>query len=233
MPIPERFRYDRTADVLEDALEEATVQPADDNGAFPLVLPNGTRAHLRMPTVFFPPSPGIDAREYLDELPSFLGLHVVVLLEAGAAALGVFDDGEAIHHKTLRKYVVRGNGKYQRKHLESKGKSRYGSRLRLRNAVRFFEEVGELLTDWAEEFGDFERVFSVGTRQVWAELFECRVPPPFGPEDPAWTRLEGGIRSVSHEEMLRTYRDLGYGGWVPDPSPADPGPGEPGGPASR
>jgi len=164
-----------------------------------------------MPTVLAPVPPGIDPRQWLDEFPSFLGLHVVALLEAGAAALGVFDDGEPIHHKTVRKYVVRGTGKYQRTHLETKGKSRYGSRLRLRNAVRFFEEVGERLNRWDEELGPFDRVFAAGTRRVWTDLFECRVPPPFGPGDPAWCRIGLDVRAVTHEEMLRVYRELGTG----------------------
>ena len=44
------------------------------------------------------------------------------------------DDGEIVHTKSIKKYVVRGRGRAQPTHLATKGKSRYGSRLRLQKA---------------------------------------------------------------------------------------------------
>ena len=38
---------------------------------------------------------------------------------------------ELVRHKVFKRYVVRGRGRAQPTHLKSKGKSRYGSRLRL------------------------------------------------------------------------------------------------------
>ena len=74
------------------------------------------------------------ATEYLQRLESFrLGLHAVLLIQAGACALGLWRDEELLEHKAFKAYVVRGRGRAQPTHLKTRGKSRYGSRLRLQN----------------------------------------------------------------------------------------------------
>ena len=49
-------------------------------------------------------------------------------------ATRLWRDDELVAHKVVKKYVVRGRGRAQPLHLKTRGKSRYGSRLRLANA---------------------------------------------------------------------------------------------------
>ena len=60
---------------------------------------------------------------------------VLLLLQAGAMAIGQWDVDELMYHKAIRRYVVRGHGRAQPLHARTKGKSRYGARLRLQNLL--------------------------------------------------------------------------------------------------
>ena len=82
---------------------------------------------------------------YLEGMPAELPLQMVLLLQAGAATLGAFEAGEPLATKTRKAYVVRGNGRAQPTYLASKGKSRYGARLRLQNAVRLLDQTSAKL----------------------------------------------------------------------------------------
>jgi hypothetical protein len=60
-------------------------------------------------------------------------------MQAGHSALAYFEDGEMRHHKVIKKYMVRGNGKAQVGYLQTRGKSKAGSRIRLANTVSFLK----------------------------------------------------------------------------------------------
>ena len=92
-------------------------------------------------------------QHYLDELTDELGEQLVLLMQAGAAALGWWSDDEIVHHKVLKTYAVRGRGRAQTLHVKTKGKSRYGSRLRLRNAQKQLVDINEKLHEWWNESG--------------------------------------------------------------------------------
>ena len=127
-----RFSWQQTRAVLKELLAEHPELELDDN----------SRSFTAGDVRFTPPlvqrirEPHIDPTSYLDHLPDSLGTHLVLLLQAGAAALGVFQQGELTHHKVIKKYVVRGRGRAQPTHLKTRGKSRYGSLLRLQNHRR-------------------------------------------------------------------------------------------------
>lgn len=77
----------------------------------------------------------------------------LALIKAGQAAVGYFHQGELIDHRVFRAYMVRQKqGKSQIKHLKTKGKSRAGSRIRLSETERFFEEINERLTTYETDF---------------------------------------------------------------------------------
>jgi hypothetical protein len=147
---------------------------------------------------------------YLASIPDELGLHLVVLAQAGAAALGIFEDGEALATKTIRKYVVRGSGRAQPGHLRTKGKSRYGSRLRLRNANNLRDEVHERLREWVDLYGRPQLLFNSCPVRLWSELFETATRPAIEKRDP-WIRIQKDLPSPNTEILLRTYRGLCYG----------------------
>ena len=82
---------------------------------------------------------------YIREKPP----SVIMLIQAGHAALGYYQGDKLKQHKVIRKYMVRKKqGKAQLKYLKTKGKSRAGSRIRLANSVLFFEEINQYLNDW-------------------------------------------------------------------------------------
>ena len=149
----------------------------------------------------------------LDTLGDRLGLCVLVLVQAGATGLGLWRDDELLEHKTIKKYVVRGKGRAQPVHLKSKGKSRYGSRLRLQNAVRQLEETNEKLHEWVAKHGPFERIFYSCPVRTWPELFRVTPPPPFsqrgdrtGPH-----RIPIEVRVPDFAEVKRVWRSLTRG----------------------
>jgi hypothetical protein len=148
--------------------------------------------------------------EYLDALPAEPGRQLVVLLQAGAASLGMFDGGEPLATKTIKKYVVRGRGRAQPAHLATKGKSRYGSRLRLQNARKLLEETNEHLREWWEELGPAELVFHSAPVRLWPELFQAKPPPPFERDGPL-ARIPLDLPRPTTEVLLRAYRSLCHG----------------------
>lgn len=135
------FLWDETEFVLEELEAElGPAQLADDGRTLsfddsPLVL--------ELPLVQAGLVPGADAaatsvaelvrgedrgKGHLEalrrELCEPLGPCCVVLVRAGAFALGLWDDDELVQHKAKKRYVTRGKGKAQLTHLKTRGKSR-------------------------------------------------------------------------------------------------------------
>ncbi len=143
---------------------------------------------------------------YLAALPDALGQQLVVLLQAGAAALGAWTDGELVRHKVFKRYVVRGMGRAQPAHLRQKGKSRYGSRLRLQNARKLLAEVNERQRAWVEELGAPDGAFLGAAVRLRAELFAAPPPPPLPREE--YRSVPLTVRRPSLEELERVFRAL-------------------------
>ncbi|MEL6671967.1 MAG: hypothetical protein AAFR61_07230 [Bacteroidota bacterium] len=141
---------------------------------------------------------------YVEALEEEIPSYVMVLFQAGAAAMGYFEEGEVIRHKAFKKYMKRhGQGKSQISYLNTRGKSKAGSRIRLANTVRFFEEINERLTDWEEDF-EPERILYSCSAQLWGLLFQSQVPPPFEKKDPRLVKVPKDIKIPTHEELMRT-----------------------------
>lgn len=77
-------------------------------------------------------------------LKEYYSNYLLILVRSGLAAVGLVQNGELLHHKVFRAYMVRKKqGKSQVKYLKTKGKSRAGSRVRLGETMEFFQEIGE------------------------------------------------------------------------------------------
>lgn len=148
--------------------------------------------------------------QYLAELPAEPGLHCLILLQAGAASLGMFEGGEAVATKTLKRYVVRGKGKAQPGYLAAKGKSRYGSRLRLQNARLLTEEVNAKLREYWREHGAPEQIFVGAPVRLWPDLWRAKELPPFSAEEPV-VRVPRDLPVPTTDVLLRTYKSLCFG----------------------
>ena len=135
--------------------------------------------------------------------------HILLLIQAGQTAMGFWKGGELVHHKVIRKYVVRGKGRAQPLHLKTRGKSRYGSRLRLREAQDQLLETVALLSAWLEESTEVPAVHYSCPVRLWADLFRTD-PPPSLPKSEAF-RIPHHVHRPNHAELLRVHRLLSQG----------------------
>ncbi len=155
-------------------------------------------------------SSAITLERYLATLPPEPGPHAVILMQAGAASLGYFIGGKAVATKSMKRYVVRGKGRAQPAYLKSKGKSRYGSRLRLQNARQLVEEINEKLHEFWTEFGEPEQLFVGAPVRLWPDLFRGKTQPPFAQSDPI-LRIPLDLPVPTTNVLLRAYKSLCYG----------------------
>lgn len=158
---------------------------------------------------------GESVADYIDRCADFDIVegeqYAVVLMRAGAVALGIWRGNELLSHKAIRKYVVRGKGRAQPTYLRSKGKSRYGSRLRLQNWKRLLKETNEWLNDAWAQLGIPQRVFYSAPVRVQVDLRDAEPPPPFAVTDPGSVRIPIHVHRPDHAELLRVRATLAWG----------------------
>ncbi len=154
--------------------------------------------------------PSADLHEYINTLPQEPGLQCVILLQAGIASIGMFEGGHSLATRTLKRYVVRGKGRAQPGYLSSKGKSRYGSRLRLQNARLLLQETNEKLHEFWSDHGTPDEIFVGAPKRLFPELFLAKHEPPFSKEG-TFHRIPLDIPKPTTAILLRTYTSLCYG----------------------
>ena len=208
-PTPQSFHWTECERFLPPSGEPCAWSVEREAGGF-----RAGELCMRLPLVAPLPPGCASLVEYVEGLPQELGRHCVILMQAGAVSLGLLEAGLPLHTKTLKKYVVRGSGRAQPAHLKTKGKSRYGSRLRLQNAQQLFEESAERLLDWWREEGPIERIFVSAPERMWADFMRLGVPEALRDRD-AWTRIPLDLPRPTTELLLRTYRGLEYGRILP------------------
>lgn len=207
-----RYGWSDARSTLTAWLEDIAFERADAGGRFAGRRPQeDERVELEVPLVLGRPTEGVELAAWLAAAPAHPGHFWVVLVQAGAAALGLWQDDRLVAHKTLRRYVVRGRGQAQTTYLKTKGKSRYGSRLRLQNAEAQREDIGRRLCDWQAEHGEPDRLFVSCPVREWPELFAADPPPPFDARDPRICRIPLDVRRPSFEELERVHAFLSRG----------------------
>ena len=160
------------------------------------------------PSLLLPPPETGLLSTYLSTLPEEPPPYLMLLIEAGSAAIGYFEHGEPVLHKALSTYMVRQKqGKSQLKHLNQKGKSRLGSRIRLRNTITFFEQINNKLQEWGET--DYvQYIFYHSSIPHWNLLHESKVACPFGKHDQRLQTLPFAIYTPNFEELNRVNTQL-------------------------
>lgn len=167
-------------------------------------------ARLRVPLLAPRVNPGEAIDDYRVRVPGPRERCIVLLLQAGAAAIGYWEGDELLAHKADRKYVVRGHGKAQSLHKKTVGKSRYGSRLRLQNWRHLLAATAQRLSNWGESFGEPERVFCAVPVRVWSEFLAGEVPP-FLADQRLRQRVPMHVHRPDFAELLRVHAWLGQG----------------------
>lgn len=174
----------------------------------------GEGFEFRLPWPMPAPEPGEDLETYADRLEPFPPPFLMVLIQAGHSALGYFEDGELLFHKTIKKYMVRAKrGKAQIGYLNAKGKSKAGSRIRLANTVSFFEDINGKLEEWAVEDEVARVLVSVPVR-MWSLWFGSKVPPPFDRDDARLRKIPLDVHRPDLEELERVAQHGIKGYWT-------------------
>lgn len=132
----------------------------------------------------------------------------LVAIKAGQAFTGYFHNGQLSDHKVFRAYMVRQKqGKSQIKHLKTKGKSRAGSRIRLAETQRFFNEINERLNLYNEQYPITRWGFSC-SKTLWPYFFDAELPPPFSSRQDNLISLPFHYQQASFEELQKSYSSL-------------------------
>ncbi len=177
----------------------------------------GKKWTLRLPLHFPLAEDGQSFLSYFETLSEAFPQYFLILIQAGHAALAYFEDGECLHHKVIKKYMVRGNGRAQLGYLKTRGKSKAGSRIRLANTVSFFEDINEKLDEWDVE-PQATRILLSCTAKMLPMLFQSKVPPPFDKDDPRITKVPFDLQKPTLEELMQVNKQIMRGRWE---GPAD------------
>jgi hypothetical protein len=130
--------------------------------------------------------------------------YLIILMRAGNASLGYFEDGKNIYHKVIRKYMVRKKqGKAQITHLHKKGKSKLGSRIRLAQTKKYFQEINDKIIQW-DMIEEVSFIFYYSPVRLWSMLFKQKGQPAFDKRDSRLVKLPLDIRTPNIKELKRS-----------------------------
>jgi len=192
---------------LELSIKKHALLATDDAGAqaftfrLPLVCPTIVQREYRSAeSVLLPLVRAESLESYLPRLQPVPPPYLIVLIQAGHAALGYYERDELLKHKVVRKYMVRNKqGKAQITYLHRKGKSRAGSRIRLANTVAFFNEINACLGSWPH--ASAARVLFSCSARMWGLLHGAKSPPPFAKDDPRLAKVPRSVRTPNFKEL--------------------------------
>ena len=206
---------ERLASLDSDALKEKILlDSAPKKGVLYATNREGEKIlDFRLPLTF-PTLPKKDDEEdslcisdYSDKIPFLPQPYLLILIQAGAASLGYFEEGELVYHKVITAYMVRKKqGKAQIKHLQTKGKSRLGSRIRLQNTVLFFEKINAKLKEWHQKsaiFDKVERIGQSGSPDLWHLFYTSKEEAPFQKDDVRLRKIPLTVHIPNFEELQR------------------------------
>jgi len=199
-----------TADII-DLLqmlraEGATVAFNEEKQALTYKKTTGEHGEIVLPLTFPRVSQGTieDLLLQIQQLPLF---YTIILVQAGAAAIGCYEHDVLVKHRVIKKYMIRkSQGTAQIKYLKSKGKSRLGSRIRLHNSVLFFREINETLTEFAVAAASEKILLSLPINLIHP-LFTADIPVPFEKKDPR-------IKKIPIDVHVPGIKELGHIHWL-------------------
>lgn len=148
-------------------------------------------------------------KDYLNNINAIPDDYILILIQAGSAAIAQFEEGKLVNHKVIKKYMVRASqGKAQLKHLNSKGKSKLGSRIRLAQTKDFFEEINEKLEEW--EIKNIPLIFYSASIDCWNLLFDSKIECSFDKKDKRLRKVPLLVYTPDFEEILRVNEFILY-----------------------
>lgn len=158
---------------------------------------------LGLPLNYPRPIDESNIKDYLDTYQVIRGKVWVIIIQAGECILGILEDGTVQKHRLIRKYMVRKKqGKAQISHLNTKGKSRAGSRIRLKQGIAFFEEINTCLQSWYDDTPPSLILYSISPT-LKSHWFNAKVNPPFEVDDFRNRKINWSIKSPRSSELKR------------------------------
>ena len=196
--------YEQTLDYVLEHAEALQFRPDSDRAVTRLQhIRDSAGPSLTLPLTFPAAQPGESLVSYLESVPDTPPAQLILLLQAGHAALGYFDT-ECTHHKVISKYMVRrGQGKAQLTFSKTRGKSRLGSRIRLQQSLAYFREINEKLSDWSDQIDATEQIFLSCPIRFRHELFHGKTQPPFTEEDSRLRKVPFSTHRPTFKELNR------------------------------
>lgn len=217
MAKPHQYRYSESLDLLREWSRDPALRLEWDREKQKLNALREDHSRewsFRFPLPFPPASSKISLVDYLDSVPETPLPYLLMLIQAGHSAIGYFEEGEVVHHKVIKKYMVRAKqGKAQIGYLNSRGKSKAGSRVRLANTISFFEDINAKISQW-EVIDDVQRILISCPVRMRPMLFQSKVPPPFPKDDPRLLKVPLDTHRPDLEELIRINRRILMGEMV-------------------
>ena len=156
----------------------------------------------RLPLIFPSCYDHEDLPEYVQKVDRVSLNYIILLIQSGICSLGYFENGELGDHHVIRKYTVRKKqGKAQITYLKKKGKSRYGSRIRLANTVQFFNEINRELNTLFEEKIVNQILYNCAPYS-WGMLFRSKIKCPFNKNDLRLKRIPVYVNIPNFKQLL-------------------------------
>lgn len=209
-PLVETFSWNETAALLQRVAGERRIVLGPKRRSFVEQDAEGNVVYEFVPPLVQPISASC-VEEYLATLRG-PGPEFALLIRAGAAAMGIWKDGELRAHKVITKYMVRKKqGKAQLTYLKQKGKSRAGSRLRLRESKEFFEEINGKLREWREDVSACDLLFYSCPVRLWSEFFAAKTESPFLRDDRRLVKIPIHVNTPNFKELRHILFLLSHG----------------------
>ncbi len=198
-----RLSYKESKKYLDDLTLENIID-VDYRKNYIILIKDGCEEYFKPPLCF----PDINLFKkslstYKNQIPNKPKPYLIILIRAGNASLGYFEDGENIYHKVIRKYMVRKKqGKAQITHLNKKGKSKLGSRIRLAQTKKFFEEINDKVEEWNIN-NNIENIFFYCPVRLWSLLFKSKSKPIFNKNDHRLIKIPLDIKTPNIKQLNR------------------------------
>jgi len=114
--------------------------------------------------------------------------YLIILIQAGYGAVGRCKNRLLVDHKIT--------------YLHKKGKSRAGSRIRLAQTVKFFEDINDQANLWIRE-DDPDRLLISCSPRLWGLMFQSKIKPLFDKKDERLFRIPLDINTPDQKEIRR------------------------------
>lgn len=142
--------------------------------------------------------------------------YVIILIQSSHAAIGYFEDDLLIDHKVFSSYMVRQKqGTSQIKYLNTKGKSKAGSRVRLASMLSFFDDINARLKEIFDDH-NVSRIALSCSKILLPHFYNAKTNRGFQKDDPRLYSIPLDIERPRFDTLLKTQEFLNQGEFTKD-----------------